>query len=91
MQHAFVQERATDLVVRRRGWQAASLMAMARILGTVQGKLGRKNFLIELLCDRNLRWRPPQNMARGTEITMMRPYDDHMSKEAPAQSVCPSD
>jgi hypothetical protein len=68
MQHSFVQEEVTDLLVRRRSWQAAVLVAMARMIGGLQRWTGRVNFVVEILCDRKLVWRPPSPSGlRGSE------------------------
>jgi hypothetical protein len=68
MQHAFLHEEATDLIVRRRSWKAGALTALARVVGLVQGRIGHMNFVVEILCNRHLRWQAPMGPAqRQTE------------------------
>jgi hypothetical protein len=63
MQHAFLKEKATDLMMRRRSWQVSVLLATARVVGAVQQRLGRINFVVEVLCNSHLRWVLPHATA----------------------------
>jgi hypothetical protein len=68
MQNSFMQEEVTDLMVRRRTWQAAVLVGLSRMVGRLQRWTGRVNFVVEALCDRSLVWRSPsQSGLRGSE------------------------
>jgi hypothetical protein len=68
MQNSFVQAEVTDLLVRRHSWQAAVLVAFARMIGGVQRWMGRMNFVVEILCDQKLVWKAPSPAgSRGTE------------------------
>ncbi len=59
MQHAFLQQHATDLVVRRRSWYASLLVGLARVVAAVQRRTGRINFVAETIANAALRWRSP--------------------------------
>jgi hypothetical protein len=68
MQNSFVAEEVTDLMVRQLSWQAAILVALARMVGGIQRWTGRMNFVVEALCDRSLVWKPTsQSGSRGNE------------------------
>jgi hypothetical protein len=58
MQHAFVQESATDLVVRRSSWRAALLVGLARAVVAVQRRMGHVNFVLETISTLSHDWRP---------------------------------
>lgn len=65
MHHSFEEQPIADLIVRRKGLQAAALGCAAHLFATRRGLLGRGNFFASTLLDRELEWVPGPTRKRS--------------------------